>query len=130
MPEKAQAEVKAAFWGIFDDIEAPAGSLAVAEVHRRATGFRQRYGKLYPSAVRCLDDDFESLCSHLAFPKEHWKRIRHSNFIERTFGESRRRVKVIGRFPGEDSCLSLVWAVLDRSARGCVPRQLFWTLFP
>jgi len=27
-------------------------------------------------------------------------RIRHSNFIEGTFGETRRRVKVIGRFPG------------------------------
>ena len=25
----------------------------------------------------------------------------------------KRRTKVIGRFPGEESCLSLVWAVLD-----------------
>lgn len=38
--------------------------------------------------------------------------------IERTFGETRRRVKVIGRLPGERSCLSLVWAVLDRASRG------------
>ena len=44
--------------------------------------------------------------------------MRHSNFIERTFGETRRRVKVIGRLPGETSCLSLVWAVLDRASRG------------
>ena len=51
-------------------------------------------------------------------PVEHHKRIRHSNFIERTFGETRRRVKVIGRLPGERSCLSLVWAVLDRASRG------------
>ena len=34
------------------------------------------------------------------------------------FGETRRRVKVIGRLPGESSCLSLVWAVLDRASRG------------
>jgi putative transposase len=27
-------------------------------------------------------------------------------------------VKVIGRLPGEASCLSLVWAVLDRASRG------------
>ena len=33
-------------------------------------------------------------------------------------GETRRRVKVIGRLPGERSCLSLVWAVLDRASRG------------
>jgi transposase-like protein len=32
-------------------------------------------------------------------PTEHWRRIRHSNFIERTFGETRRRVKVIGGCP-------------------------------
>jgi hypothetical protein len=44
--------------------------------------------------------------------------VRHSNFIERTFGETRRRVKVIGRLPGEHSCPSLVWAVLDRASRG------------
>lgn len=49
---------------------------------------------------------------------EHWTRIRHSNFIERTFGETRRRVKVIGRLPGEHSCTSLVWAVLDRASTG------------
>ena len=49
---------------------------------------------------------------------EHWHRIRHSNFIERTFGETRRRTKVIGRLPGERSCLSLVWAVLDRASLG------------
>ena len=53
-----------------------------------------------------------------AFPAEHHKRIRHSSFIERTFGETRRRVKVIGRLPGEASCLNLVWAVLDRASRG------------
>ena len=44
-------------------------------------------------------------------------RIRHSNFIERTFGETRRRVKAIGRLPGEHSCTSLIWAVLERLSR-------------
>src|SRR3984893_6257499 len=28
------------------------------------------------------------------------------------------RVKVIGRLPGEASCLNLVWALLDRASRG------------
>jgi putative transposase len=58
------------------------------------------------------------LTCYLRFPTEHWSRIRHSNLIERTFGETRRRTKVIGRLPGERSCLSLVWAVLDRAGRG------------
>lgn len=42
----------------------------------------------------------------------------HPNFIECTFGETRRRVKVIGRLPGKHSCLKLVWAVLDRASAG------------
>jgi putative transposase len=38
--------------------------------------------------------------------------------IERTVGETRRRTKVIGRLPGETSCLTPVWAVLDGASRG------------
>ena len=44
--------------------------------------------------------------------------VLRGELIERTFGETRRRVKVIGRLPGEASCLSLVWAVLDRASKG------------
>ena len=118
VPQHAQAEVKQAFWQIFDDIDAPPGQAAVDQATRRAEAFASRYGTLYPTAVRCLTDTLPELTVHLRFPSEHWRRIRHSNFIERTFGETRRRVKVIGRLPGETSCLSLVWAVLDRASRG------------
>jgi transposase-like protein len=41
-----------------------------------------------------------------------------TNLLERTFVEVRRRTKVIGRFPGETSALSLIWAVLELSSRG------------
>src|SRR5258708_5585047 len=68
--------------------------------------------------MKGLTTDAEGLTAYLRFPAEHHKRTRHSNFIERTFGETRRRVKVIGRLPGETSCLTLVWAVLDRASRG------------
>ena len=78
----------------------------------------RRYSATYPSAMKCLTTDKEGLTAYLRFPAEHHQRIRHSNFIERTFGETRRRTKVIGRLPGETSCLTLVWAVLDRASRG------------
>jgi len=58
----------------------------------------------------------QGLTAYLRFPAGHHKRTRHSSFIERTFGETRRRTKVIGRLPGETSCLTLVWAVLDRAS--------------
>jgi transposase-like protein len=41
-----------------------------------------------------------------------------TNPLERTFVEVRRRTKVIGRFPGETSALSLISAVLELSSRG------------
>ncbi len=118
VPKHAQGEVKAEYWPIFDDIDAAPGTAAVAEAERRANKFATKWRPPYPAAVECLENDFEHLVTYLGFPQEHWRRIRHSNFIERTFGETRRRVKVIGRLPGEQTCLSLVWAVLDRASKG------------
>jgi putative transposase len=118
VPKHAQDEVKAAFWQVFDDITADPGQPAVAEARRRAATFAKRYRDCYPAAVACLTDTLPELTTFLRFPREHWPRIRHTNLIERNFGENRRRVKVIGRLPGERSCLSLVWAVLDRASRG------------
>ena len=119
VPAAAQEEVKAAYWAIFDvPDDVPVGQDAVTLVQRRIDHFAETYARDYPRAVRCLLADRAQLTSYLRFPREHWRRTRHSNFIERTFGETRRRVKVIGRLPGESSCLSLVWAVLDRASRG------------
>jgi putative transposase len=119
IPKNAQAEVKADYWKIFEvpeDVEP--GLDAVAFVQKNIDAFAQRWRDAYPAAVRILLSDRESLTHYLRRPREHWTRVRHSNFIERTFGETRRRAKVIGRLPGETSCISLVWAVLDRSSRG------------
>lgn len=117
--KNAQAEVKADYWAIFEvpDTVEP-GPAAVRHVQNRIDSFARRWRDSYPAAVRCLLDGRDNLTVYLRFPREHWNRIRHSNFIERTFGETRRRVKVIGRLPGEHSCTSLVWAVLDRASRG------------
>jgi putative transposase len=123
VPADAHDEIRDAYWAIFDidDLLARGvqlGPKLVAAVQRRIDAFADKYRRAFPSAVKCLLTDREQLTSYLRFPAEHHKRIRHSNFIERTFGETRRRVKVIGRLPGETSCLSLVWAVLDRASRG------------
>ena len=117
VPLHAQGEVKGDYWAIFDGIEGE-GREAEEEARRRAKRFVAKWGPSYPSAVACVADNLGVLVVHLRFPKEHHKRIRHSNLIERTFGEARRRTKVIGRLPGEQSCLSLVWAVLDRASKG------------
>jgi putative transposase len=117
VPTHAQDQVKRDYWAVFDQVQAE-GEAAVAEARRRAARFIAKWKPLYPSAVACVADHLDALVVHLLFPAEHRKRIRHSNLIERTFGETRRRTKVIGRLPGEQSCLSLVWAVLDRASKG------------
>jgi transposase-like protein len=119
VPAEHRDEIKTAFWEIFhlpDDVEG--GDRAVRHVQANIDGFAHRYEREFPTAVKCLLTDRQALTAYLRFPTEHHKRIRHTNLIERTFGETRRRVKVIGRLPGEASCLSLVWAVLDRASRG------------
>jgi transposase-like protein len=123
VPAEAQTELRDVYWAIFDvDDLLTAGMTPgpelVAAVQRRIDAFAAQYARAYPAAGKCLLTDREQLTSYLRFPAEHHRRIRHSNFIERTFGETRRRVKVIGRLPGEASCLNLVWAVLDRASRG------------
>lgn len=118
VPVEHQPEVKAAFWKLFDDTGVEPGDASITVVQARAEEFAATYDKQFPAATDCLMAGFESLTTYLRFPVGHHGRIRHSNFIERTFGETRRRVKVIGRLPGERSCLGLVWAVLDRAGRG------------
>ncbi len=57
----------------------------------------------YESAARCLADDLDALVVHLRYPLRHRERWRSTNLLERSFGEVRRRTKVMGRFPGETS---------------------------
>jgi len=67
----------------------------------------------YTAAAKCLNEDLDALVVHLRCPIRHRRRWRSTNLLERSLGEVKRRTKVIGRFPGETSCLTLVWAVLD-----------------
>ena len=67
----------------------------------------------FTAAARCLADDLDALVVHLRYPVRHRRRWRSTNLRERSFGEVKRRTKVMGRFAGETGCLTLVWAVID-----------------
>lgn len=112
LPERHQREFKARYWAVLDDAtsasDAKHGLLALAGDYRTA----------YPSAMRTIDEHVDQLVAHLRFPLDHRKRTRSTNLLERTFVEVRRRTKIIGRFPGETSALSLIWAVLELASRG------------
>jgi transposase-like protein len=74
------------------------------------------YGRDLPSAVACLQDDFEACIAHLRFPLGHRRAIRTTNLLERLFGEERRRTKVIPHAFGERAALKLMYAALIRGA--------------
>ena len=108
LPDEHRQRVRARYWAALD-----------AADNRRdgERRLRELVGALsdqgFESAAACLADDLEALCVHLRYPLKHRRRWRSTNLLERSLGEVRRRTKVIGRFPGESSCLSLCWAVLD-----------------
>jgi transposase-like protein len=74
------------------------------------------YGRDLPSAVACLEDDFEACIAHLSCPLGHRRVIRTTNLLERLFGEERRRTKVIPHAFGERAILKLMYAALIRAA--------------
>ena len=101
------AWVRAAYWATLD------GATSPSEAEH---GLRILVGELsreYPSAAACLADDLAALTVHLAYPLRLRKRLRSTNLLEPSLEEVRRRIKVIGRFPGETSCLTMAWAVMD-----------------
>ena len=54
--------------------------------------------------------------SYMAFPREHWTRIRTNNVLERLNREIRRRTRVVGNFPDGDAAVMLVAARLRHVA--------------
>jgi putative transposase len=108
LPERERERVKHAYWKALDDAinetDATRGLQALVEELDK-DGFT--------AAAKCLADDLDALVVHLRYPPRHRRRWRSTNLLERSLGEVKRRTKVMGRFPGEDSCLTLVWAVLD-----------------
>ena len=108
VPEEIRAEFRTAAKAAY---EAPSPQLA--QVLRE--DLVARYGKQYPSAVRCFEEDFEACIAHLHCPPGHRKIIRTTNLLERLFGEERRRMKAVGSFFGERPVLKLMYAVLIRA---------------
>jgi transposase-like protein len=66
-----------------------------------------------PERAAWLAEDLQALRVHLEYPLRLLRRLRSTSLLERSLEEVKRRTKVIGRLPGETSCLSLCWAVLD-----------------
>ena len=80
-----------------------AKALAVAEELER-----MRLGE----AARVVREGSPETLAYTGFPREHWRRIRINNVLERLNREVRRRTRVVGTFPDGKSALMLVTARL------------------
>ena len=69
---------------------------------------RMRLGE----AARVVREGFTETLTYTRFPREHWRRIRTNNAIERLNREIRRRTRVVGTFPDGRSALMLATARL------------------
>jgi len=72
----------------------------------------ERYQKRAPEFAKWLEDNIDEGLTVYQFPKEHWKRIRTSNGIERVNREIKRRTRVAVLFPNPASALRLVTGVI------------------
>jgi putative transposase len=108
LPEAERERIRLAYWQALDDATDEGDGKQRLEA---LVSELKRAG--FTSAAKCLADDLDALVVHLRYPTRHRRRWRSTNLLERSLAEVKRRTKVIGRFPGETSCLTLVWAVLD-----------------
>src|ERR1700733_11216684 len=108
LPERERERVKHAYWQALDD------AINANDAKQKLQALAGELDKSgFTAAAKCLADDLDALVVHLRYPPRHRRRWRSTNLLERSLGEVKRRTKVMGRFPGEESCLTLVWAVLD-----------------
>ena len=79
------------------------------EMKRRAV---EKYQKRAPEFARWLDENIEEGFTVYQFPKEHRRKIRTSNGMERVNREIKRRTRVAVLFPNKESALRLVTGVI------------------
>ena len=72
----------------------------------------ERYQKRAPEFVRWLEENIDEGLTVYQYPKEHWRKIRTSNGMERVNKEIKRRTRVAVLFPNKESALRLVTGAL------------------
>lgn len=110
LPEDAIDEFRQAVTAAY---QAPSPAMARA----LSSDLVERFGKEYPAAVACFEEDFEACIAQLHCPPGHRRLIRTTNLLERLFREERRRMGAAGTLlGGERVVLKLMFASVIRAA--------------
>jgi putative transposase len=106
VPKKRQDKVRKAVHRIFY-------AACLDDARDEARQFLSCYSREFPTACETLAKHLEECLTFYRFPERHWRHIRTSNIIERSFKEVKRRTRVVGRFPNETSALVMVFSLLE-----------------
>lgn len=82
------------------------------EAAKRFRAWREKWIKLEPKAVACLEADIEELLEFFGVPERFQRSVRTTNPIERVFREVRRRTRTISCFTNRRSVDRMLYAVL------------------
>ena len=104
-PKKYQAGLRAELQEMFN-------CKSIEEARKVRDRIAEDYRDVAEAAVTCLDEGFESSMTVMFLPVGLQKYYRTSNHIERLNKELKRRSKVVGVFPNENSVLRLIGSVL------------------
>jgi transposase-like protein len=85
---------------------------SLADAEAMVTRVAQRFAQENPKWVKWLEENIEEGFTAYRFARSSHRKIRTINVLERVNKEIRRRTRVVGIFPNEDSVLRLTSAVL------------------
>ena len=98
--------------GLASELQEMFNCKTVQEARKRRDEIIADYKDIAEEAMTCLEEGFEAAMTVMVLPSYLHKYFRTSNQIERLNKELKRRSKVIGIFPNEESLIRLIGAVL------------------
>jgi transposase-like protein len=76
--------------------------------------WKQKWGKLVPKVVDCLEKDLEELLTFFDEDKKLWSKLRTTNAIERVFRELRKRTRPMCSFANINSCDRIIFCLFKK----------------
>jgi putative transposase len=121
VPKSAQPHVATQVRTIFDQADADAVGAQFDRVVDTLT-------TKYPDAAAHLETARDELLAFIGYPHEIWRQIWSNNPQERLNKEIRRRTDVVGIFPGRESLIRLVGAVLAEQSDEWIEGRRYMSL--
>lgn len=114
--------------GLRSELQAMFNSHDLKAANKKRDAIMEDYKDVAESAMECLDRGYNDAMIVMEFPEKLRKLLRTSNHLERLNRELKRRSKVIGVFPNEQSIIRLMGAVLMEINEGyeCKVAPLFY----